>query len=217
VLALTLINSSLGFRIPWVPNFKAKDFQTLKVKAGQNNSFEVYAIGNQNDDKPKMFFVAIKRFQHARIILNLNEAQSRLKFASILQGSALVMLNTVNDELANNVPFDERVKLFVGEFFDHNDHQRLKDQLMHAKKPTTIMGVHDFYNRIKTFNRYITIMPGAMEALDDNALKSVFWNGMSQPWRDTYTKTGSNWVAAPLADLLKFMVAQQQVADQNLH
>jgi len=92
-----------------------------------------------------MFFVAIERFQHARTILNLNEAQSRLKFASILQGSALVMWNTVNNELANSVPFDERVKLFVGEFFDHNDQQRLKDQLMHAKKPT-IMGVRDFYN-----------------------------------------------------------------------
>jgi len=59
-------------------------------------------------------------------------------------------------------------------------------------------------------------MPGAIEALDDNALKSVFWNGMPQPWRDTYTKMGSNWATTPLADLLKFMVAQQQVANQNL-
>jgi len=58
---------------------------------------------------------------------------------------------------------------------------------MHAKKPT-IMGVRDFYNRIKTFNCYFTIMAGVMEALDNNALKSVFWNGMLQPWRDTNTK-----------------------------
>jgi len=49
--------------IPWVPNFKAKDFQTLKVKAGQNNSFEVYAISDQNDDKPEMFFVAMSDFK----------------------------------------------------------------------------------------------------------------------------------------------------------
>jgi len=93
------------------------------------------------------------------------------------------MWNMVNDELANNVPFGEHIKLFVGKFFDHNDQQHLKDQLMHTKKPT-IMGVCDFYNQ-STRLIYITIMPGAMEALNDNALKSIFWNRMPQPWRDT--------------------------------
>ena len=60
--------------IPWVPDFNAKEFQTLQVKVGQNNSFEVYAIRDQKDDKLDIFFVSIKWFQRARIILNLNEA-----------------------------------------------------------------------------------------------------------------------------------------------
>ena len=43
----------------------------------------------------------------------LNEQQSWLKFASTLQDSDLVIWNTVNMELDNIVPFDERVQIIV--------------------------------------------------------------------------------------------------------
>lgn len=78
------------------------------------------------------------------------------------------------------------------------------------------MGVHDFYSHLKIFNAYITVMPGAMEALHSNTLKAIFGNEMPQTWCNTSTRTGSSWAEAPLANLLKFMVVQQQVADQNL-
>lgn len=50
--------------ITLVPSYRAKDLQTLKVKQGAN-SFEFYAIRDQNIDKPELFYIAIQQFQHA--------------------------------------------------------------------------------------------------------------------------------------------------------
>ena len=57
----------------------------------------------------------------------------------------------VNLELNNNVC------LFVGEFFDHNEQQCLKDQLAHAKKPS-----------IKSLNKLITFMITQQQVVDQN-------------------------------------------------
>ena len=207
--------------IPLLCDYDVKEVKlhTFKLKHDDNTEKETFDVEKSDGTTIEILFNTVLSFQTMSSRMELTGAMMYSYFNKCLLDNALEEWHLVmpheDDQTVENFMFS--LEEWFNALLPDNAFLSQKEWMMNTMKKPFIMKVKDFGNRLKTLNRFLTLMPHDDDkdsAFTDTDLKALLLKSMPLSWQNAYLLKGT-CISDDFRQMLSYFVQFQSITDNQ--
>jgi hypothetical protein len=208
--------------IPLLRDYDVKEMksQTFKLKRDDNTEKESFEVKKSDGTTIEILF---------NTVLSFHTMSSRMEFTGSMMYSYFdkCLLDNALEEWRSVTPHEddqtvENFKFSLKEWFiallPDNAFLTQKEWMANTTKKPYTMKVKDFGNRLKTLNRYLTLMPHndkKYTVFTDTDLKALLLKSMPSSWQNACLLKGTQ-TTDDFRQMLSYFVQLQSITDSQM-